>query len=120
MQHLLELNAQAFDTRTRHAYDAGMSKNQAPPSQADRIIRKFGGIRPMAKMLGMKNHTTVQRWEEYGHIKFQYWRMILGAAVCNDIPVTLHDFVADLEKQYQLDVQNRNKKAGSAKELESA
>jgi len=74
----------------------------------------------MAKMLGMKNHTTVQRWEGLGHIKFQYWRMILVAAVWNDIDVTLHDFVADLEKQYQLDVQTRNKKAVAAKELEGA
>jgi hypothetical protein len=110
-------NVLAFDKRTRHAYDIDMSKNFTPPSsQADRIIRKFGGLRPMAKMLGMENHTTVQTWKRYGYIGFQYWSKILGVAVWNDIPVTLHDFTADLEEQYQVDVERRSKAFSSRDE----
>ena len=72
----------------------------------------------MAEMLGMRNHTTVQQWKRYGYIGFQHWQRILGAAVWNDIPVTLHDFTEDVERQYQLDVQKRNRQLANAEKIE--
>lgn len=36
------------------------------------IIERFGGVRPMAKMLMHKNPSTVQSWKNSGRIP--YWR----------------------------------------------
>ena len=42
------------------------------------LIRDRGGIRPLARSLGHKNHTTVQGWWERGKIPDDQLRAVLA------------------------------------------
>jgi hypothetical protein len=44
------------------------------------IIRSLGGIRPLARALGHRNHTTVQGWYERGSIPTDRLNEVLAAA----------------------------------------
>ena len=54
-------------------------------TEARKIIAKFGGIRPMARRLGLP-HTTVQGWLRYnGEIPRRHRSRIRDAAFADDI-----------------------------------
>lgn len=65
-------------------------------TQADRVIAKFGGIRPMAEKLSTPDtpvaHTTVQRWKETGFIPAKRQPFVLEKAREHGIPLTPADF----------------------------
>ena len=48
-------------------------------SPAEQVIRKFGGIRPMASALGHRNPSTVQGWKMRGTIPSKRWPEIRDA-----------------------------------------
>ena len=58
-----------------------------PITNAQAIIDRFGGIRPMATKMNVPV-TTVQGWKERGHIPGNRRDDILEAAFLNDIVVT--------------------------------
>ncbi len=60
-----------------HMPEPAPSGGEADPVQA--VIRKFGGIRPMAGKLEIA-FTTVQGWKQRGHIPPSHHRRILDAA----------------------------------------
>jgi uroporphyrinogen-III synthase len=62
-------------------------------SPAQRVIRAFGGLRPMASKLDVPV-TTVQGWKERGHIPQARVSDVLAAATKHGIPLT----AADLEE----------------------
>jgi len=51
----------------------------------EQTIELFGGVRPMAKMLGHNNPSTVQSWKEKNKIPSWRWHEIEHAAKQNDI-----------------------------------
>ena len=61
------------------------SGGEGGPVQA--VIRKFGGIRPMAGKLEIA-FTTVQGWKQRGHIPPSQHRRILDAATAHGIALT--------------------------------
>lgn len=66
-----------------------MTTEEAPfsgrPSISDNeIIKRFGGIRPMAAKLGVAV-TTIQGWKERGHIPAGRWQQINAAAEAHGI-----------------------------------
>ena len=65
--------------------------NPSAPSQAERVIAKFGGIRPMAAKLQIAV-TTVQGWKERGTIPPRRQPEILAAAQAAGIALTEADF----------------------------
>jgi hypothetical protein len=74
----------------------GASPRQAPTgqSQAERVIAKFGGIRPMAAKLAIAV-TTVQGWKERGTIPQRRQAEILAAAHSTGIELTEADFMTE-------------------------
>lgn len=60
------------------------SGNENPIEKAEEIIEKFGGIRPMAKKMGLAV-TTVQGWKKRGVIPAARRETLLAAALANDI-----------------------------------
>ena len=73
-------------------------------SQADRIVGKFvgkfGSFVAASNVIGVPVN-SLNRWRESGDIRRKHWNRILRAAVLNDVPVTPHDFIADLDDVYQ-------------------
>lgn len=63
-------------------------------TQAELIISKFGGIAPMARILGHKNASTVQGWRERGTIPPRQHQAIWEAAKANGISLDLSEFAA--------------------------
>ena len=73
----------------------------APASQAERIIKRFGGIAALAKALGHKNSSTVQGWKKAGIIRPIYNDEILNAAGERNIALQPGDFITvDPEHAY--------------------
>ena len=60
-------------------------------AQVRQIVDLFGGIRPMARILHHKNHTTVQGW--YSAQSIPSWRghEIEEAAKSQGLPVSLRE-----------------------------
>jgi hypothetical protein len=96
-------------------------------SQAERIVGKFterfGSFVAASDAIGVPVN-SLNRWRASGDIRRKHWRKILRAAVLNDVPVTPHDFVADLDEVYQELMRLKEKadreSAASVKELEGA
>ena len=66
--------------------------------KAREIIKKFGGIRPMATALGLAPHTRVQQWYERESIPLKHAPAILNAARKRKISLRMVDFFEDLGK----------------------
>jgi hypothetical protein len=68
-------------------------------TQAAHIIAKFGTRASMARAMGHKNPTTVQRWDESGSIPEKYWEEIIeaGRRATPPVEITPEDFVAHLK-----------------------
>ena len=66
-----------------------------PMNQAESIIAKFGGIRPMTRILGFRNASQVQGWKERGYIPARQQQRVLDAARCEGIELTPADFFED-------------------------
>ncbi len=47
--------------------------------KTQKIINLFGGVRPMAKILGHKHPTTIQYWIKNGVPKWRYEEIIKAA-----------------------------------------
>ena len=62
-------------------------------SQAEFIIEKFGGVRPMASALGAPP-TTIQGWKERGFIPARRQSAVLAAARARGIELGPADFFA--------------------------
>ncbi|MDH3232075.1 MAG: mitofilin family membrane protein [Alphaproteobacteria bacterium] len=69
-------------------------------NQAERIIARFGGIRPMAAKLGVAV-TTVQGWKERGTIPLPRHAQILAAAEAENITVDAADLAAASESGHR-------------------
>ena len=69
--------------------------NSSAPKSATTIIGMFGGIRPMAKKLGIAV-TTVQGWKERGVIPAARHADVLQAAERFGIPLTAADMSGDV------------------------
>lgn len=72
------------DDRTVSAYIGGMTI-------ASRIIKRFGGIRPMASALGV-SPSTVQTWSEGGFIPARRQQEVLAAAKDKGVDLSPADF----------------------------
>lgn len=59
------------------------------------IKDKFGGIRPMARALRHKSHTTVQDWWENGVIPAHRYKEVLAAAKREKIAIKPADLLPD-------------------------
>ena len=67
-------------------------------TQAERIIKRFGGIHAMARILGHKHASTVGGWKAKGQIPQWHHVKIMKAAKKNNIPLQPTEFlVFDLE-----------------------
>jgi hypothetical protein len=79
-----------------------MSQNTAQsPSQAVRIIRKFGGIRATARALSSDPAkrmpvSTVQGWKQRGYVPFPYWERVVDAADATGVALEPTDFIGHL------------------------
>ena len=62
-------------------------------SAAERVVARFGGIRPMARILDAPV-TTVQGWKRRGHIPIQHHDEIRSAAQSNGIDLDLDELAA--------------------------
>jgi hypothetical protein len=62
-------------------------------SPADRVIAKFGGLRPLAKALGHQHTSTVQGWKERGLIPVRHFPAIQRAANERGLRVEAADFM---------------------------
>lgn len=60
---------------------------------AERIIRRFGGIRPMATKLRDTPPSTIQGWMERGTIPIRRAPEIIAASQALTRPVTASDFI---------------------------
>lgn len=63
-------------------------------SQAKTLIDKFGGVYPLARALGHRNHTTVQGWQLRGFIPPRQHEPIWQAAKREGVRLRLSDFAA--------------------------
>lgn len=63
-----------IDRRTDRTYNPYMTSPQ-------QIITERGGIRPLARSLGHKNHTTVQGWWERNSIPDHHMAGVLAVPV---------------------------------------
>lgn len=61
---------------------------------AEKIIKSFGGVRPMAKAMDLAP-TTVQRWKESGFIPARRQLAVLEAAKNNNVNLTAADFIPE-------------------------
>lgn len=61
-------------------------------TQAEHIIRAFGGVRPMATAIG-KPPSTVQSWKDSGFIPARHQPGILEAGQSLSPPLTASDFL---------------------------
>jgi len=67
-------------------------------TQADYIISKFGGIRPMARALGHKSPSTVQYWKKTGWISAPQQSVVLEVAARDGISLSHSDFFLESTK----------------------
>lgn len=65
-------------------------------STAATVIQKFGGIRPMARIIG-KPASTVQGWMEAGYIPSRHLAGVLSAAEANGIGLTCEELIGKTE-----------------------
>ncbi|MDB5349327.1 MAG: hypothetical protein JWN86_574 [Planctomycetota bacterium] len=61
-------------------------------NSAEIIIQKFGGLTPLAKLIG-KGPTTVQYWAKAGAIPAKWHNKLLGLAQANAIDLSPSDFL---------------------------
>lgn len=61
------------------------------------VISQFGGIRPLARALGHRTHTTVQGWWLRGSIPARQQAYVLAAARSSGIPIRAEDLIAGVE-----------------------
>lgn len=61
-------------------------------SAAETVIQRFGGIRPMARIIGRKV-STVQGWKEAGYIPSRHLATVLSAAEANGITLTCEELI---------------------------
>ncbi len=64
------------------------------------IIMKFGGVRPLARLLGYPP-STVQNWETRGTIPAKHQQPILDIGVKHKIDITPNDFFSSAKKARQ-------------------
>ena len=113
-------------TASRRMRTLSLMRVAPKTSQAERIVRRFGGPCRMARMMG-KSKSTVYRWVDSGTILMGNWVEILIAAKKNNINVTLRDFYIDVEEEFEKWMKAEDAKAKecakevvSEKELEGA
>lgn len=70
-----------------------MRINVVSMTQAERIIRRFGGLTALSRALGHKHPTTVQGWKERGFIPQQRHGEVMTAALANDVALAPEDFL---------------------------
>jgi hypothetical protein len=99
-------------------------------SQAAHIIRKFGGVRPMARILSdalsmgepepkRMSHTTVQSWKNCGYIPLSQWGLVIDAAAEAGVALEPIDFIAHLIERFERQKKRAPKSQSVAeKELE--
>lgn len=63
-------------------------------NKAAEIIDRFGGIAPLARILGHKNASTVQGWKEKGFIPSRQHQAVWDAAQERGIKLDLSEFAA--------------------------
>lgn len=73
---------------------------EEPMTQAGYIIGKFGGLSPLAELLGHRNVTTVQHWTLSGYIPPRRYPEILEAARTAGIALKPEDFVRHLMDEW--------------------
>jgi hypothetical protein len=56
------------------------------------IIERLGGVRPLARLLGHRNPTTVQGWADRGVIPSRQQQAVLIAARNSGVALTPADF----------------------------
>jgi hypothetical protein len=71
------------------------------PSQAVRIIRKFGGIRAMARALSPDPAkpmaaSTVQGWKKCGYVPPPHWERVIDAAAARGVRLEPADFIGHI------------------------
>lgn len=66
-----------------------------PESQAERIVRKFGGRQPMSEKTGLKDH-VIRHAERVGYFQEGDRPLILAKAELHHLDVTAFDFIAHL------------------------
>jgi hypothetical protein len=59
---------------------------------SEKIIEKFGGIQPLRRALGHKNHTTVLYWKQSGTIPQKHWSDLLVLAKEQGVHLDWSDF----------------------------
>lgn len=59
---------------------------------AEKIVEKFGGLRPLARWLGHVNPSTVQGWVKRGSIPLAQIPYVMDAALRARVKVKLHEF----------------------------
>lgn len=64
-----------------------------PETQADRIVRIFGGLAVMSRVTGLNRH-TIASWQKSGFVPHKYWQYLLEIAGQNDIRHTPWDYIA--------------------------
>lgn len=73
-----------------------MSEEIEKANIAVRIIAKFGGIRPMARIINRPT-STVQSWEQSGYIPARQQENILQSARAFGIELTPADFFSNAD-----------------------
>lgn len=73
------------------------------PTQAERIVVKFGGQSALARALTETDPcrkrwqpSTVQQWEKYGYIPPRHWERVFRAARAVGAPLEPMDLIAHL------------------------
>ena len=61
-------------------------------SQAQTVIKKFGGIRPMSRATGIAA-STIQGWQDTGFIAAKRQQEILDAAATKGVDLSPTDFL---------------------------
>lgn len=64
-------------------------------TQAERVIRKFGGLTALSKALGHQNPTTVQGWKERGFIPVRQQGAVLAAARAKGIELSADELIGE-------------------------
>jgi hypothetical protein len=59
---------------------------------AYKIINMLGGIRPLARELGIVPHTIVQGWKDRGTIPTKYWPAVSNVAMRHGFKLTADHF----------------------------
>ena len=65
-----------------------------PPMNGANIIERFGGVRPLARLLGRES-STVMSWKKADRIPAQHQKQVLDAGRDLTPPLTPADFFVD-------------------------